>query len=175
MKELSLLLMLFFYFRCHVAEKSIVDHIDWFGVILNLLTHLELLMYAKPISFMVGSTNVYGIIFYQVYLLPWITIPLMLYLTYWSPQHLYQDIQKYVVIVLMKLTWSNPSEKFLTDSICIIFWRNMCSMFIKILVITNTNSIFSSIAGCINHLQQRGCWWYQVSLMNWHLIYMSRW
>ena len=47
-------------------------------------------------------------------------------------------------------------------------------MFIKILVITNTNSIFSFIAGFIKHLQQRGCWWYQVSLINFPLTYMSR-
>ena len=37
-----------------------------FGVTLNLLKNIELLMYAKPISFLVGSTNIYGGIFYQV-------------------------------------------------------------------------------------------------------------
>ena len=30
-------------------------------------------MYAKPISFLFISTNVYGIIFYQVHLLQWLT------------------------------------------------------------------------------------------------------
>ena len=74
---LVLLLMLLFYFRRHVAEKYLVGHRDLFDAIVNLLPHLELLMYSKPIPFLVGSTNVYGIIFYRVYLLPWITIPFL--------------------------------------------------------------------------------------------------
>ena len=36
------------------------------------------LIYTKPISLMVGSSTVYGIIFYQAHLLPWITTPLFL-------------------------------------------------------------------------------------------------
>ena len=66
MKELVLYLILLFYFRCHVAEESLVGRRDLFGSILKLLQHLELLMYSKPISFLVGITNVYGVIFYQV-------------------------------------------------------------------------------------------------------------
>ena len=31
-------------------------------------------MHAEPISFMVGTTNIYGGIFYQMYLLPHLTI-----------------------------------------------------------------------------------------------------
>ena len=46
-----------------------------FGIIVNLLPHIELLIYSKPMLLMVGITNVHGIIFYQVYLLTWITIP----------------------------------------------------------------------------------------------------
>ena len=66
MKELVLLLILLFFFRCNFAEKYIVSRRDWFGVIVNLLPHIALLIYAKPISLLVGSTNMYGIIFYPV-------------------------------------------------------------------------------------------------------------
>ena len=69
-------------------------------------------MYTKIISFLVGMTSFYGITFYQVYLVSWITIPfissfsggiiLMLYLAAGSPKHLYQGMQKYVVIGLLK-------------------------------------------------------------------------
>ena len=68
-----------FYFVCHVAEKALVGHRELFGDVLNLLRHIELLIYAKPVSFLVGSTNVYGVIFYQVYLLSWLTIPFFLF------------------------------------------------------------------------------------------------
>ena len=131
MKELVLFLKMFFPFIFCVAEKALVGCRDWFGVIVNLLPHREMLMDAKPITLLVGSTNVYGIIFYQVYLPPCLTIPLILYFSAGSPQHLYQDMQKYVVIVLMKLLRISPSCKFFTNSICIIFWRNMCLVFIK--------------------------------------------
>ena len=67
--------MLIFYFKFHIAEKSLVGRRDLFGIVLNLLPHLELLMFSKPISFLVGSPYVYEIIFYQLYLLPWITTP----------------------------------------------------------------------------------------------------
>ena len=75
MKEMVLLLMILFPFRFHVAEKSIVGHRDLFIVIVNLFPHPELLMYAKPISFPVGNTNMYGIIFYQIYLQPCLNNP----------------------------------------------------------------------------------------------------
>ena len=84
---------------------------------------------------MVGGTNIYGDIFYQIYLLPQLTIHfftwfygiiVMLYLDSVSPPRLYQYMQKYVVIVLMKLDCSNQGENLIHDSICIIFWRNMC-------------------------------------------------
>ena len=73
-------------------------------------------MYAKLIPFPVGSTNMYGVIFYQVYLPPWLAILLflcgilvMLYLSARLPEHLYQGIQKYVVIGLIKNQSSNPN------------------------------------------------------------------
>ena len=75
MKEMVLFLVFFFSFRWHVEEKGLVGYREWFEVIVNLFMHLELLMYAKSISFLAGSNNVYGIIFYQMYLLPWLTIP----------------------------------------------------------------------------------------------------
>ena len=68
--------MFLFSLRCHDAKKDLVVRRDIFGVILNLLPHIEFLMYVKTILLMFGSNNVYGIIFYQVYLLPWLTIPL---------------------------------------------------------------------------------------------------
>ena len=92
------------------------------------MSHLDLLTYSKPITFMVGITNMYGIIFYQVYLLPWLV---MLYLDSGSPQHLYQIMQEYVVIGLMKIYWSKSSEKIIPNSICIILWRIMCMVSIK--------------------------------------------
>ena len=48
-----------------------------------------------------------------------------------STQNLYQDMQKYVVIVFMKLSQNNPSDKFFTKIIYIILWSNMCYVFIK--------------------------------------------
>ena len=44
-----------------------------FGAIINLLT-LELVMCAEPLVFMVDSTDIYGGIFHQMYLLPQIPI-----------------------------------------------------------------------------------------------------
>ena len=65
-QEIVFLMMILFYFRCHDAEEALVFHMGLFCVIVNLFTHLELLMYAKPTSFLVGSTNLYGMNFYQV-------------------------------------------------------------------------------------------------------------
>ena len=59
-----------------VAEKSLVGRMDWFGVTVNLLPHLELFIYSKTTSLLVVSTNAYGIIFYQIDLLPWLTFSL---------------------------------------------------------------------------------------------------
>ena len=41
-------------------RKTLVGCRDWFGVIVNLLTHIELLNYTKTISLLMGSTNFYG-------------------------------------------------------------------------------------------------------------------
>ena len=105
-------------------------------------------MYAKPISFMVGRTNMYAHIFYQVYLLLYITtlsfkaqccvIMVMLYLDYVSPQHLYQDMKKYVVIGLMNIYCIKLIENIINNSICIIFWRNICMVSIREEIIPNT-------------------------------------
>ena len=72
MKELTFFLMTLFSFTVPVAEKDLVGRMDLFGVTVNLLPHIELLIYAKPTSLLVGSTNAYAIMFYQVYLLPWL-------------------------------------------------------------------------------------------------------
>ena len=55
----------------------------------------------------------------------WYLIMVMLYLAAVSPQHIYLDMQKYVMIGLMKLLWSNLSENIIQDIICIIIWSNM--------------------------------------------------
>ena len=60
----------FFSLRCPAAEKARVVRRYLFDVTVKLLPHIELLIYTKPTSFLVGSTNAYGIIFYKVYLLP---------------------------------------------------------------------------------------------------------
>ena len=46
---------------------------DLFGAIVNLLPH-ELLMYYEPLAYLVFITNIYWGIFYQIYLLPQLTI-----------------------------------------------------------------------------------------------------
>ena len=60
-------------------------------------------------------------------------------------------MQKYVMIALMKIYRSNPSDKFVTKIICIILWRNMCLVFIKGYVIPNTISLFRAIVGYIKN------------------------
>ena len=129
----GIFLMIIFSFRFHVAEKALVDRSDWFDVILNLLQHLELLIYAKIISFLVGSNNVYGVISYQFHLLTWINthpplffncgIMVMFYLAAGTPQHFYQDRQKYVLIGVMNFYWSKSSDQIIPNSICNIIWR----------------------------------------------------
>ena len=142
-----MLLIIFFSYGYHIAVNTLVGYIEQFGAIVNLLSHNEFLfMYAKLIPFLVGSTNVYGILFYQVYLLPQITIPfftwycgimVIFYLAVGSPQHLYQCMQNCVVIRLMKLRWINSSDKIIPNSICIIFWRIVCMVSIKEELIPN--------------------------------------
>ena len=55
----------------------------------------------------------------------------MLYLADGSPQHFYQGMKKYVVIRLMSIYWSNPSDKIIYNSICIIFWSIVYIVSIK--------------------------------------------
>ena len=43
----------------------------------------------------------------------------------------------------MKLSWINPSDKVIHDSICIIFWRNMCMASIREDIIPN--KLFQSL------------------------------
>ena len=38
-------------------------------------------------------------------------------------EHLYQGMKKHVVIVLMKIYWSNTSDKIITNIIWINFWK----------------------------------------------------
>ena len=105
----------------------------------------------KTLAFAVGNTNIYGVIFYQMNLLPQLTIPLfsfilkywccvillMLYLDAQSTNHIYQDMQNYVVIVIINIYWDKTSEKLIHDSISIILWRNMCMMYIREEVVPN--------------------------------------
>ena len=59
-------MIIFFPFIGPFEEKALVGCRDLSGVTVNLLPHIELLIYAKPTSLLVGSINAYGIIFYQV-------------------------------------------------------------------------------------------------------------
>ena len=135
--------MILFSFICHISEKSVVGCRDWFGVILNLFPHLELLMYAKHISLLVDSNTVYGIIFYQMYLLPcpppffFCGILVMLYLAAGPTQHLYQGIKKYVVIGLLNIYWSTPSDKITPNCVSIILWSIAFMLSIKEEIIPN--------------------------------------
>ena len=56
-----------------VEDNTRVQCRYWFGVILNLLTH-EFWMYDQSLLFLFGSTNIYRGVFYQIYLLPCLTI-----------------------------------------------------------------------------------------------------
>ena len=58
-----------------MVDNTIVGCSELFFSIANLLQNLELLMYIKPLAFMVGITNIFGDIFHQLYYLPWIIIP----------------------------------------------------------------------------------------------------
>ena len=98
-------------------------------------------MYVKPISFLVGGNNMYGVIYlsnvppptahYDLLLLLLLLLLLfkyfycvvlvMLYLSDGLPQHPYYDMKNYVVIVLINISQSNPSEKIIPNSISIIF------------------------------------------------------
>ena len=104
-------------------------------------------MYVRPISLLVGSTNMYEI--FSSNLTPTMThypppppllncgIMVMLYLGAGLPHHLYQGMQKYFVIGLMKLYRSNSSDKIITNSICILFRRIVYMVSIKEDIIPN--------------------------------------
>ena len=119
--------VLFFVFWDIRLKKKTVVRREWFGAIVKILP-CELLIYAKPISFMVGITNNYGGIFHQMYLLPWLHIFFlnMGAVDSVSHQHLCQDMQKYGVIVLMNFSGKHSCNKLIHNSTCIIFWRNTC-------------------------------------------------
>ena len=48
-----------------------------------------------------------------------------------SPQHLYQYIQEYTVIVLTNISYITPSDKLIPNIIYIIFWMIICMVSIK--------------------------------------------
>ena len=89
-------------------------------------------MYSKPVFLLVDSTTIYGGIYFQFYPLPYLTIPSFLLswfcviivnfqLDAGSPQHLYHDMQRCVVVILMKLSWDNTSIKLVHNIIFIVF------------------------------------------------------
>ena len=61
----------------------------------------------------------------------------MLYLAAGSLQHIYQDVQNYVVIGLMYISWSNPSDNNFHAIIFILFWRSVSMVFIREYIIPN--------------------------------------
>ena len=52
-------------------------------------------------------------------------------------------MQKYTVIVLMNISRINMSDRIITNSICIIFWSNICMVSIKEEIIQNPPFQFS--------------------------------
>ena len=117
------------------------------------MSYPELLMYAKPISFLVVIViicmGVSFIKFTSSYILIFLflacdcVILLIFWLTAVLTQHLYQDMKKYVVIVLMNIHRGNPRDNLIPNSISILFWRNMFMVSIKEDIIPNL-SFYSS-------------------------------
>ena len=70
-------------------------------------------------------------------------IMVVLYLDAESPQHLYQVMQNYVLIGLVKIYWSKPSEKIITNIICMILWSIIYMVSIKEEIIQNNPSQIS--------------------------------
>ena len=48
------------------------------------------------------------------------------------------EFLKYVVVVLMKFYWINSCYNIIHHSISVIFWNNMCEMYINQVIIPNT-------------------------------------
>ena len=67
----------------------------------------------------------------------------MLYLSSGSPQHLYQDMQMYVVIVLLDLYWSKKGENTIHISICIILLSITCRVYTREEIIPNPKFQYS--------------------------------
>ena len=165
-----MLLIILFYFRCHVAEEYLVERRDWFGVNVNLLPHFDLSMYAKPISFLVVITNVYGIIFYQVYILP------CLNKLWWCCTWLLDHINSFINVCKSMLwlnLWRFTGVSQVKISFPIVFvscsegsciW---CPSRKRSFQIRNWN--FRDIFGYIKRFHQCVFWWYQESLVNWFL------
>ena len=119
---------------------------------------------------MFGSTNVYGIIFYQVYLLTWINI--LLYFSYFyllwnsgdvylaagSSQHLYHGMHIYVVIVIMDIYWSKPSDKIINNNTCIISEESCIWFSSRKISLQIRHFNFRAIVGYINSFQQQVFW-----------------
>ena len=70
MKELKLLLVNLFSFRGPVSEKALVGRMEGFGVTINILLHIELLIYVPHFWLVVLMHMGF---FYQVNLPPWLT------------------------------------------------------------------------------------------------------
>ena len=67
----------------------------------------------------------------------------MLYLANGTPQKLYLGMQRYVLIGLMKLYWSELGDNIIPNSICINFKRIVYMFFIKEEIIPNPPFQFS--------------------------------
>ena len=141
-------LALYHFSLKRVAENILVGYQDWFDAILNLFPHIELLVFSKTIAFMVDSTTSCGGIFYQAYLLLWLTFPfkyeywcVWILVFFWlaaqSHQYLYHYMKNHVAIVWTNIYWSKSSDKLINNIIFIIFWKNMCVVSIRKEIIPN--------------------------------------
>ena len=102
------------------------------------LCHLWLAVLMCMGLYFIEFTSCHGLLSFFICLFNWYCIIMvMLYLAAGSPQHLYQGMQKYVVIGLMNIYWINPSDKIFPNIICIILWCIMFIVSIKEVIIPN--------------------------------------
>ena len=104
-------------------------------------------------------------------------ILVMFYLDAGSPQHIYQGIPSYFLILSMNIYWSKPIEKIIPNSIWIIFWRIAYMVSIKEEINQNPPLEYSgpllvilSVSGNVDFGDTR-----QVSLLGYYFMWQYKW
>ena len=118
---------LIYRYRQQSGYNTLVVCRYWFSDVVHLLSH-ELLIYAKSLAFMVGNTNIYGGVFYQMYLLPCINIPYFFKLgameLWWCCILLLVHLKIFIRIwasMFLLSYWRFPWVIWLTSSFAIVF------------------------------------------------------